>query len=122
MRGGRRRGRRLQGKLWSGIAQDNRRKRKEKYACIFFFFSNYHVQLLRCFLYFSVVTDPVDVSTVLNKCLKKMFVYKFIEPMVGTMVIAADGILFFYLIYYIFINCCIFKTLNLMIRSDGFFL
>ena len=46
--------------------------------------------------YFSVVTNPVDVSTVLNKCLKKMFVYRFIEPLVGKMVIAADGKLFIF--------------------------
>lgn len=49
-------------------------------------------------LYFSVVTDPEDVSVVLNKCLNKMFVYKFIEPMVGKMLIAAEGILFIFLI------------------------
>ncbi|KAJ8715380.1 hypothetical protein PYW07_009862 [Mythimna separata] len=37
-----------------------------------------------------VVTDPEDVSTVLNKCLEKCFVYKFIEPMVGKMLVAAE--------------------------------
>ncbi|CAH0697236.1 unnamed protein product [Spodoptera exigua] len=39
---------------------------------------------------FYVVTDPEDVSIVLNKCLDKLFVYKFIEPMVGKMLIAAE--------------------------------
>ncbi|KAJ8715382.1 hypothetical protein PYW07_009864 [Mythimna separata] len=37
-----------------------------------------------------VVTDAEDVSTVLNKCLEKMFVYKFVEPMLGKTLIAAE--------------------------------
>ncbi|KAJ8709485.1 hypothetical protein PYW08_009489 [Mythimna loreyi] len=37
-----------------------------------------------------IVTDPEDVSTVLNKCLEKMFVYKFIQPMLGKMLVAAE--------------------------------
>ncbi|XP_050553817.1 cytochrome P450 4C1-like [Spodoptera frugiperda] len=37
-----------------------------------------------------VVTDPEDVATVANKCLDKLFVYRFIEPMVGKEMVAAD--------------------------------
>ncbi|KAF9807604.1 hypothetical protein SFRURICE_008817 [Spodoptera frugiperda] len=37
-----------------------------------------------------IVTDPEDVATVVNKCLDKLFVYRFIEPMVGKEMVAAD--------------------------------
>ncbi|XP_022827250.1 cytochrome P450 4C1-like [Spodoptera litura] len=37
-----------------------------------------------------VVTEPEDVSTIVNKCLDKMFVYKFVEPMLGKTLIAAE--------------------------------
>ncbi|XP_022827248.1 uncharacterized protein LOC111356994 [Spodoptera litura] len=37
-----------------------------------------------------VVTDPEDVSTILNKCLDKLFVYKFAKPLLGDKLIIGE--------------------------------